>query len=88
MLTNPQHAVQFDFPRALGGRVRKSISKLVMLRDEFGTQPLAYQWSKSAVCFWNKVVDRQNGDPSDWLVLAMRENAQLSVSTGIAAHVS
>jgi hypothetical protein len=86
MLTNPQHAVQFDFLRALGGRLRKSISKLVMLR-EFGTQPLAYQWFKSAVCFWNKVVDRQNCDPSDWLVLAMRENAQLSVSTGIAAHV-
>jgi hypothetical protein len=40
--------------------------------------------------FWNKVVDRQNCDPSDWLVLAMRENAHwLSVrSTGIAAHVT
>jgi hypothetical protein len=34
------------------------------------------------------VVDRQSCDPSDWLlVLAMRENAQLSVLTGIAAHV-
>jgi hypothetical protein len=41
MLTNPQHAVQFDFFRALGGHLTKSISKLVMLR-EFGTQPLAY----------------------------------------------
>jgi hypothetical protein len=28
----------------------------------------------------------QSGDPSDWLVLAMHENAQLSDSTGIAAH--
>jgi hypothetical protein len=35
-------------------------------------------------------VDRQSGDPSDcWLrlVLAMRENAELSVSAVIAAHV-
>jgi hypothetical protein len=35
---------------------------------------------KSAVCFWNKVVDGQSGDPSAWLVLAMRENAVLSES--------
>jgi hypothetical protein len=64
MLTNPQHAVQFDFLiRALGGHLRKSIAKPVMLR-EFGTQPLAYQWFKSAVCFWNKVVDRQYCDPT------------------------
>jgi len=34
-----------------------------------------------------KVVDRQGGNSSDWLVLAMRENAQLSGSAGIAAHV-
>jgi hypothetical protein len=48
---------------------------------------------KSAVCFWNKVVDRQNGDPSDWLVLAIAIYMCVkmlncpSVSTGIAAHV-
>jgi len=58
MLTNPQHAVQFHFLRALGGRLRKSIPKLLLLR-EFGTQPLAYHWFKSAVCFWNKVADVQ-----------------------------
>jgi hypothetical protein len=34
-----------------------------------------------------KVVDCQSGDSSDWLVLAMRENAQLSEAAGIAAHV-
>jgi hypothetical protein len=42
---NPQHAVQFDFLRALGGRLEKSVSKLVLLLREFGTQPLAYPWS-------------------------------------------
>jgi hypothetical protein len=86
MLTNPQHAVQFDFLRALGGRLRKSIPKLLLLR-EFGTQPLAYHWFKSAVCFWNKVVDRQGGDPSDWLVLAMQENIQMSASSELPTHV-
>jgi hypothetical protein len=85
MLTNPQHAVQFDFLRALGGRLRKSSPKLLLLR-EFGTQPLAYHWFKSAVCFWNKVVDRQGGDPSDWLVLAMQENIQMSASSELPTH--
>jgi len=34
----------------------------------------------SAVCSWSKVVDLCGNDPSDWPLLAMRENTQLSAS--------
>jgi hypothetical protein len=86
MLNNPQHAVQFEFLRSLGGRMRKSVPRLLLLR-EFGTHPLASQWFKSIICFWNKVATRGSGDPSDWLVLAMRENIKLSVSGDLPAQV-
>jgi hypothetical protein len=67
--------------------MRKSIPRLLLLR-EFGTQPLAYQWFKSMVDFWNKVAARSSSHPQDWLVLAMRENIQLSFSSGVVpAHV-
>jgi hypothetical protein len=87
MFNNPQHTVQFEFLRSLGGHIRRSIPRLLLLR-EFGTQPLAYQWFKSMTDFWNKVADRSSSHPFDWLVLAMRENIQLSFSSGvISAHV-
>ena len=55
MLNNPQHAVQFEFLRSLGGRMRKSVPRLLLLR-EFGTHPLAAsQLFKSIICSWNKV---------------------------------
>jgi len=64
MLTNPQiliHAVQFDFLRALGGRLRKFISKLVSFAWvwswDFGVRA-----SKSAVCLLLK----QGGWLSEW----------------------
>jgi hypothetical protein len=85
MLTNPQHAVQFDFLRALGGRLRKSISKLVMLR-EFGTRNPCWHTN-------NGLNVQCGASGTRWLiagivilqigscmVLAMRENAQLVVS--------
>lgn len=86
MLNNPQHATQFEFLRSLGGRLRKSVPKLLLLR-EFGAQPLAYHWFKSAVRFWNKVAERSSSDPSDWLVLAMRENIEQSVSGVVPDHL-
>jgi hypothetical protein len=88
MLTNPQHVVQFDFLRALRGRLRKSISKLVMFMslapNPWHTNGLNLQCASGTRCLIARMVILQTG----WCVLAMRENAQLSVSTGIAAHVS
>jgi hypothetical protein len=58
MLTNPlQHAVQFEFLKALGGRLRKSISKLVVCCVSLAPSP----WHTN-----NGLNDRQGGDPARW----------------------
>jgi hypothetical protein len=72
MMSNQQHALQFEFLRRIGGNLRKSVSRVVLLR-EFGCRPLAHQWFMSCVSLWNRVVRQRVQDPVDWLVLAMQE---------------
>jgi hypothetical protein len=77
-LTNELQAVQNLFMRQLGGGLRKSTPKQLMLR-EFGCQPLARSWLHSMLGMWNRIA----GMPAATLLhVAMRENITLSLPSG------
>ena len=73
VMSNQQHALLFEFLRRIGGDLRQSVARVVLLR-EFGCRPLAHQWFMACVGMWNRVVRRRAQDPDDWLVLAMQES--------------
>jgi hypothetical protein len=72
------HAVQFDFLRLLAGKVRKSTSRHVLLR-EFGMYPLSRRWLQAVVGLWNVAAQRV---PGDVLRLAMDDNWAMAHGTG------
>jgi len=87
MFNNPQHTVQFEFLRSLGVTLGEA-SHDCCFCVSLVLNPLPISGSNSMTEFWNKVADRSSSHPLDWLVLAMRENIQLSFSSGvISAHV-
>ena len=86
MLRNQQHALLFDFLRMIGGGLRKSVCRVLLLR-EFGLKPLAHQWFMAAVSLWNRVARRSASHPDDWLVLAVKENVQMCRSDAVATQV-
>jgi hypothetical protein len=53
-LNNPLQRVQTLFMRRLGGGLRKSTSRHLMLR-EFGCRPLVRGWLQAAVGLWNRI---------------------------------
>jgi hypothetical protein len=53
-LDNPLQRVQNLFMRRLGGGLRKSTSRHLMLR-EFGCRPLVRGWLQAAVGLWNRI---------------------------------
>ena len=53
-LDNPLQRVQTLFMRRLGGGLRKSTSRQLMLR-EFGCRPLVRGWLAGAVGLWNRI---------------------------------
>ena len=86
VLGNAQHALQCEFLRLIGGKLRKSVCRVLLLR-EFGCKPLAHQWLVSAVCLWNRVASRRARSPADWMVLAMQDSMQMASDEGVPAHV-
>ena len=81
VMANQQHALQFEFLRRIGGNLRQSVSRVVLLR-EFGCKPLAHQWFMACVGLWNRVARRRAQDPVDWLVLAMQESVESAAEGG------
>lgn len=85
-LSNDLQAVQFLFLRVIAGKIRKSTSRHLLLR-EFGCHPLIRKWFISVLNLWNKVTDSRvvsDGDqqhyPATLLGVVMRENWELSQS--------
>ena len=86
MMSNKQQVLAAEFLRLIGGKMRKTVSR-VLLHREFGCRPLAYTWFMSAVALWNRVAARRRTQPTDWLVLAMEENVQMMSQQDISPHV-
>ncbi len=68
------HRPLLVFLRRLGGNLRRSTRRELLLR-EFGVQPPARAWLRSAVQLWNRAADLPD---TDLLAVAMRENASMS----------
>ena len=88
-LSNEMQFVQFILLRTISGRVRKSTSRHLLLR-ELGCQPLFCRWFQSMVGLWNRVAqhnqaegvegstqqNRSHGSYCSLLKAAMRDNWQ------------
>ena len=86
-LSNEMQFVQFMFLRTTSGRVRKSTSRHLLLR-ELGCHPLIRRWFISMVGLWNRVAqhnqaegvegstqqNRLHGSYRSLLKAAMRDN--------------
>lgn len=60
-LSNEMQFVQFMFLRAISGRIRKSTSRHLLLR-ELGCHPLIRRWFVSMVGLWNRVAQHNTAD--------------------------
>jgi hypothetical protein len=67
------HRPLFLFLRRLGGNLRRSTRRELLLR-EFGAKPLARAWLRASVQLWNRVAALPDTDP---LARAMCENLSL-----------
>jgi hypothetical protein len=83
-MDNDLHKVQSLFMRRLGGGLRISTPRQLLLR-EFGCKPLVRGWLQSMLGMWNRVVDM---GPGSLLKRALVENVQLpeSVSSWFAGY--
>ena len=70
----PMHHPLFIFLRRLGGNLRRSTKRELLMR-EFGAKPLARAWLRASVQLWNRVPDLDVSDP---LYLAMHENVSMA----------
>jgi hypothetical protein len=55
--------------------VRKSISKAVLMHESGDRVPLAFAWLKQSLAWWNKVVEREQGDV---VRAALEDNVQMA----------
>jgi hypothetical protein len=79
--TTPQKCLDSDlyrplfvFLRRLGGNLRRSTCRELMMR-EFGARPLARAWLRASIQLWNRVPTLSESDP---LVRAMQENVTMA----------
>lgn len=79
-LVNELQAVQTLFMRQLGGGLRKSTPKQLMLR-EFGCQPLVRGWLHSMLGLWNRVAGVPEAEAT-LLREAMIESISLGLPSG------
>ncbi len=91
-LSNELQSVQFMFLRLIAGKLRKSTSRHLLLR-EFGCHPLIRKWFVSMLSFWNRVAadyteDRIALSSGGLLRCVMRENWELSQQPVSTHHSS